>query len=311
MTTPRESLTDGAEMARGALVNTLPLGQGLNTVLRVAVNGAAVAGACFTISASDVILKGLVIHNCDIGVAFTSGAFDTSKVEGCFLGTDAAGTARVDQNPNKQIEISGQSGAVIGGTTPAARNLIGGCSFGVHILSTGSPTGHIIQGNLIGLTAAGDAALAPVCGAAATGVSVNGSDHVIEDNAIAGLGKGVVLAGTDHAVRGNRIGMNAPGTVELGIGDEGIQSGGSGHTIGGTSAGDGNVIGGAAPGISLGGSNNTVYGNFLGTDTSGTIDLGNDTTGITVTGTTNRGRELSARPTRSHSTARSAARACR
>ena len=268
-------------------MNTLPVGQGLNTVLRVVVNGATATGACFTISASDVIIKGLVINNCDVGVAFSNGDFDTSKVEGCFLGTDAAGGARVDQNPNKQVEISGQSGAVIGGTTPAARNLIGGCLTGVGILNVGSPSGHEIRGNLIGLTAAGNAALLPVCGAASQGVSVNGTGHVIEDNAIAGVGKGIVLAGTTHTVRGNRIGVDVSGTVELGIADEGIQAGGSGHAIGGNSAGDGNVIGGAAPGISLGGSDNTVYGNFLGTDTTGTIDLGNDTTGITVSGSDN------------------------
>ena len=272
----------------GALVNTLPVGQGLNTVLRVAVSGAAVAGACFTISASDVILKGLVIHNCDVGVAFTSGAFDTSKVEGCFLGTDAAGGARVDQNPNKQIEITGQSGAVIGGSTPAARNLIAGCQTGVGIINSGSPTGHTISGNLIGLTAAGDAVLAPACGAAATGVSVNGTNAVVSGNAIAGVGKGIVLAtGTGHTVRGNRVGTNAAATVDLGIADEGIVAAGSGHTIGGTSAGDGNIVGGSQPGISLGGSNMVVQGNFLGTDVTGTLDLGNDTTGLTSTGSDN------------------------
>ena len=75
--------------------------------------------------------------------------------------------------------------------------------------------------------------------------------------------------------------------AELGIEDEGIPAIATDHTIGGTAADQGNVIGGAAPGISLGGSNNTVYGNFLGTDTTGTIDLGNDTTGITVTGSDN------------------------
>ena len=119
----------------GSLVNTQPVGQGLNTVLRVVVNGVAATGPCFTLSASDVTLRGLVIQNCDVGVAFTSGAFDTSKVEGCFLGTDASGGVRVDQSPNKQIEIAGQTGAVIGGTTPAARNLIGGCETGVGIVN--------------------------------------------------------------------------------------------------------------------------------------------------------------------------------
>ncbi len=170
-------------------------------------NGAAATGPCFTISASDVIIKGLVINNCDVGVSFTSGVFDTSKVEGCFLGTDAAGTARVDQNPNKQIEISGQSGAVIGGCGSRGaqpdRRLFFRRPHPQHRLADGAQ----IQGNLIGLTAAGNAALAPVRAAPRRPASRStATDHVIEDNAIAGLGKGIVLAGTDHAVRGNRIG---------------------------------------------------------------------------------------------------------
>ena len=96
----------------------------------------------------------------------------------------------------------------------------------------------------------------------------------------------VLSTGEGHDVKGNRIGTDVTGTVELGIDNEGIQAvAGSGHTIGGTGAGDGNVIGGAAPGILLGGTDNIVQGNYLGTDTTGTIDLGNDTTGITVSGT--------------------------
>ena len=271
----------------GALVNTQSLNQGLNTVLKVVVSGAAATGPCFTISASDVVIKGLVINNCDVGVSFSNGAFDTSKVEGCFLGTDVAGSARVDQNPNKQIEITGQTGAVIGGLTAAARNLISGCQTGVGIVNAGSPTGHQILGNLIGLTAAGNAVLQPPCGAASVGLSLTGEDHDIIANAIAGVGKGMTLSGSLHVVRRNRIGTDVSGTIELGIEDEGIQASGSEQTIGGTAADDGNVIGGANPGISLGGSNNTVYGNFLGTDTTGTIDLGNDTTGITVSGSDN------------------------
>jgi IPT/TIG domain/S-layer homology domain len=271
----------------GALVNTLGLNQGLNTVLKVVVSGAAATGACFTISASDVIIKGLVINNCDVGVAFTSGAFDTSRVQGCFLGTDVAGTARVDQNPNKQIEITGQTGARIGGLVAAERNLISGCQTGVGIVNSGSPTGHQIIGNVIGLTAAGDAVLQPPCGAASVGISTNGEDSDVVANAIAGVGKGLVLGGTLHVVRRNRIGTDVSGTIELGIEDEGIQVNGNEDTIGGTAADDGNVIGGAQPGISLGGSNHVVQGNFLGTDETGTIDLGNETTGITVSGSDN------------------------
>jgi hypothetical protein len=290
--TPLPAITSQATIdgytQTGALVNTLPVGQGLNTVLKVVVSGAAATGACFTISASDVIVKGLVIQNCDVGVSFAAGSFDTSKVEGCFLGTDVAGGARVDQNPNKQIEVLAlQTGVVIGGSTPAARNLISGCQVGISIASPGILAGDQIRGNLIGLTAAGDAVLAPPCGTASTGISITAASSTIADNAMAGLGKGIVLADLANSIKGNRIGTNAAGTAKLGIVDEGIQAGGGSHTFGGTLAGDGNVIGGAQPGISLGGSNNTVYGNFLGTDTTGTIDLGNDTTGITVTGSDN------------------------
>jgi IPT/TIG domain len=270
----------------GALANTHPVGQGLNTVLKVVVNGAAAAGACFTISASDVIIKGLVIHNCDTGVAFTAGDFDTSKVEGCFLGTDAAGGARVDQSPDKQIEIAGQTGAVIGGTTPAARNLIGGCETGVHIVNAGSPTDHRIQGNLIGLTAAGNAVLAPDCSSiTSTAILVSGgTGAIISGNALAGLDNGIALFGSGHTVRGNLIGTDATGTVKFTISEEGISTIGDGHTIGGTSPGDGNVIAGGEYGIGLGGSNQVVRGNFLGTDVTGTLDLGNDTAGLTVSG---------------------------
>ncbi len=270
-------------------MNTLPVGQGLNTVLKVVVNGAAATGACFTISASDVIIKGLVINNCDIGVAFTSGAFDTSKVEGCFLGTDAAGGARVDQNPNKQIEISGQSGAVIGGTTAAARNLISGC-----LDRRRDPQRRLADGALHPRQPhrpdrrRRDAVLAPAVrsggGRASRSTGRATSSRTTPSRASA---RGSFSSGTTHTVRGNFIGTDASGTVELGIEDEGIQSGGSDHTIGGTAAGDGNVIAGAQPGVSLGGANNTVYGNFLGTDTTGTLDLGNDTTGITMSGSDN------------------------
>jgi len=268
----------------GASPNTQPVGQGLNTVLRIAIDGTAATGPCFSAAASDVTIKGLAIANCDVGIAFMSGGFGNNRVEGCFLGTDPAGTTRLDQIPNEQVEISGESAAVIGGATPAARNLISGCQIGVGIVNAGSPSGHTIRGNLIGLTAAGDAVLAPACGAAATGVSVSGTQMLVSSNAMAGLGKGVVLAGTNHVVKGNFIGTDASGTVELGIDDEGIASAGSDQTIGGGAAGEGNVIGGARPGISLGGSGATIVGNFIGTDATGTIDLGNETTGISASG---------------------------
>ncbi len=270
----------------GSSANTHPIGQGLNTVLRIEIDGAATTGACLSVSASSTTIKGLAIHGCEVGIALESGAFTGNKIEGCFLGTNIAGTARIDQDPNEQVEISGQSGAIVGGATPAARNLINGCETGVHIVNLGSPAGHTIAGNLIGLRAAGDAILAPVCGSiTSTAILLSGgTDAVISGNALGGLANGIALFGSGHTVRGNFIGADATGTVKFGFSEEGISTIGNGYTIGGTSAGDGNVVAGSTPGISLGGTNHVVQGNFLGTDVTGTLDLGNDTTGLSAFG---------------------------
>src|SRR5262245_38703541 len=83
----------------GAMANTHPVGQGLNTVLRIEIDGAATTGACLSVSASSTTIKGLAIHGCETGVAFENGAFTGNKVEGCFLGTNVTGTTRIDQDP--------------------------------------------------------------------------------------------------------------------------------------------------------------------------------------------------------------------
>jgi IPT/TIG domain/S-layer homology domain len=284
------ALTIDGYTQSGASANTHPVGQGLNTVLRIEIDAAATTGACLTVSASNTTIKGLAIHGCEIGIALSNDAFSNNRIEGCFLGTNVAGSARIDQDPNVQVEIAGQTGAIVGGATPAARNLINGCETGVHIVNLGSPAGHTIAGNLIGLTAAGGAVLAPACGSiTSAAISVSGgTGAVISDNAIAGVETGISVFGSGHTMTGNFLGTNAGGTVELGIGQNGIYTIGSGHTIGGTGAGDGNIVAGVtstgAPAISLGGSNNVVQGNFIGTDPTGTLDLGNNTTGITTSG---------------------------
>ena len=280
------ALTIDGYTQSGAMANTHPVGQGLNTVLRIEIDGAATTGACLTVSANNTTIKGLAIHGCEIGIALSNDAFSNNRIEGCFLGTNVAGSARIDQDPNVQVEIAGQTGAVVGGSTPAARNLINGCETGVHIVNLGSPAGHAIAGNLIGLTGAGGAVLAPDCSSiTSTAILVSGgTGAVISGNALAGLDNGIALFGSGHTVRGNFIGTDATGTVKFAISEEGISTIGSGHTIGGTSPGDGNVIAGSEQGIGLGGSNQVVQGNFVGTDATGTLDLGNDTSGLSVSG---------------------------
>src|SRR5207244_1318885 len=87
----------------------------------------------------------------------------------------------------------------------------------------------------------------------------------------------------------NYIGLNKAGTAALGNAQGGVQidTGASGNTIGGPTSGARNVISGnaGAAGISISGAGTTgtvVVGNFIGTDWTGTVTLGNTGAGVLI-----------------------------
>ena len=150
-----------------------------------------------------------------------------------------------------------------------------------------------ILGNYIGTDAAGTAAIGNGTGVfvdqtfgTVVGGSTAGAGNLISGNA----GHGVWLRGADTAasqVQGNLIGTAAGGVVGLGNSFEGVQiEGAPGNTIGGTALGARNVI--SANGgqgvriISAGSMFNAVMGNYIGTNTAGSADLGNNGNGIFV-----------------------------
>ena len=267
----------------GSSANTNPVGQGLNTVLTVEIVGTG--GGCFSVAASDTALRGLVLHNCSTGIAFSNGAFSNNKVEGCFVGTDAAGVTRIDQSFSVQISITGGSSYAMGGSAPAARNLFAACQEAVSI--AGAASGHTIEGNLMGLVAAGDALLTPACTSTSYAIVVNGTGHTVESNVVAGGSNGISVNGSGNTFRGNFIGTDVTGTILLPLGEHGFAVSGTNHVVGGSSPGDGNIVAGAQfyNGLELNGSGHVVYGNFIGTDPTGTIDLGNLHAGIVGAGT--------------------------
>jgi len=261
---------DGYTQA-GSSANTNPVGQGLNTVLTIEVAGG------LGVSASNTTIRGLSIHGG--GVTFNNG-FTNNKIEGCFLGTDVTGTQRLDGGFGTQVTVTAESSATIGGPTPAARNLIAGCQSG--IILAGAGTGNTVQGNMVGLAVSGDALLTSPCPGTSFAININGSGHSIIGNVLAGGSNGLSVNGTGHALKGNFVGTDVTGTVLFGIGEHGFQVQGTNHVIGGSSPGDGNIVAGAEfyNGLELSGSGHVVYGNFIGTDPSGTIDLGNHHAGI-------------------------------
>jgi Right handed beta helix region len=106
-------------------------------------------------------------------------------------------------------------------------------------------------------------------------------------------GNGILIQSTGNTVAGNFIGTNASGTGAVGNSLDGISVQASSNTIGGTTTPARNVISGnGRHGISLGDAavaaqNNLVQTNFIGTDASGTLLLGNGGDGVFAISATN------------------------
>ena len=280
----------------GASPNTNPPGQGTNAVLMIELDGSsAIAGVIgLTIVASDSIVRGLVINRFG-GYGISIGTNGRNVVEGNFIGTDATGTADLG-NTWSGVAISATSNNVIGGTTAAARNVISGNnSSGVFVSGSGA-TGNRVEGNLIGTDATGTSVL----GNSQDGVLVVGlgvSSNVIGGtapaarNVISGNGTGVqVFSGaTGTTIQGNFIGTDVTGTADVGNTTNGvIINGTSDNLIGASSPGAGNVISGNNQnGVHFEGSSatgNHVEGNYIGTDATGAVALGNSGSGVYING---------------------------
>ena len=149
--------------------------------------------------------------------------------------------------------------------------------------------GSIVEGNFIGTDVSGTVAL----GNAFAGVRMVMTSRVViggntnqARNLISGNGTGI-SAGSEGqvTVQGNFIGTDITGTLDLGNSGNGIfLSGGSFHTIGGTSAGARNVISGndGAGFASTDAGQVLIQGNFIGTGVSGTSPLPNSGDGVST-----------------------------
>ena len=216
----------------------------------------------------------------------------TNLVAGNFIGTDATGLL-ARGNASEGILISGSSGNLIGGTNAADRNLISGnADAGVYILNGGS---NKVIGNYIGTTVAGTVRLGNTNNGVAIynsgGNTVGGANGAFRNLISGNRGSGVYLFGagsSGNSVSGNYIGTDPAGALSLSnLGDGITLSAAVNNVIGGTAAGAGNLISGnAKAGLSLasGSVGNLVQGNFIGTDGTGKLALGNSLAGVTIFG---------------------------
>ncbi|MFN3404697.1 MAG: hypothetical protein ACK40G_11415, partial [Cytophagaceae bacterium] len=181
------------------------------------------------------------------------------------------------------------SGNVVGGNAAADGNVISGNNGSGILLSNGNQ----VSNNIIGLRADGIGYVAS--NPQNIGVELSGTQNcVIERNVISGNESyGIFGPGPSsfNTIRGNIIGLDKTGSVLIAGAsqDVGIQLHGRDNTIGGTGAGEGNIISGnnGTPGIGIVLADpaigaNVVIGNLIGPASDGQTHLGGQNIGIEI-----------------------------
>lgn len=297
---------DTVDPADDATPNTNPADQGTNAVLRIELNGSGIPSGVadgLRITGGGVTIRGLIINGFpQHGILITGSG--NNVVIGNFIGTNAAGTA-AETNRGAGVKIVDSPGNRIGGTLPADRNVISGnrgtvdTGFGEITIQGNPAADNLVQGNFLGVDAAGTMALDPDPSiSSGSGVSVTNAPGTVIGGTAAGAGN--VISGNEASgislsnaggtiVRGNLIGTDVTGTLDLGNGLSGISvTGNSTATIGGTTEGAGNVVSGNdLSGVFLQGidAGSLVAGNFIGTDRTRLRIIPNGTAGNPNTGT--------------------------
>ena len=167
------------------------------------------------------------------GVGLEGSPDSSDVIQGNLIGTDPTGTFAI---PNIFGIYDAGTNGTIGGTTPAARNVISGNTSDGVFLSGSLATGNVVEGNYIGTDITGTIGLANGNGVLINngasrntiGGTATDAANTIADNRSSGvqiLGTGA----TGNSIRGNSIYGNAKLGIDLG--GDGVTSNDSvGHT---------------------------------------------------------------------------------
>jgi hypothetical protein len=236
--------------------------------------------------------RNVISGNSYNGIYITGTSTQYHHIKGNYIGTDKNGTAAL---------VNGYGVTMAGGTknnligylsSSNDRNIISGNSYhGINITGSGS-NNNAVKGNYIGTDQSGTAALANKEGIYIENTAQSntiGGSSANERNIISGnTDYGVYIGGTStnlNAVKGNYIGTDVNGTAKKANGNGVyIELGAQSNTIGGSSSSERNIISGNTNyGVYIGDdntNNNIVRSNYIGTDSSGTANLGNGQAGV-------------------------------
>ncbi|MGE5276881.1 MAG: IPT/TIG domain-containing protein [Acidobacteriota bacterium] len=177
---------------------------------------------------------------------------------------------------------------IVAGSSTVRGLAITQCYNAIVLLTNGS---NLIVGNFLGVDPNGNTARAN----AGSGIFVGSANNVVGGVAAgsrnvvaANQTNGISITGsaaTGNQIQGNLVGTDSSGTAARPNTSAGIYVDSAGNTIGGTAAGAGNLVSGGQYGIVLtgaGATSNTILGNRIGLDTTGTAKLPNIYGGIVL-----------------------------
>jgi len=235
-----EQVTIDGYTQPGASPNTLAKSSNAKLMVELDGTNAGESANGLTIRADDVVVRGLAINRFSREGVFVSEGRDALsgqpfepsrvKVEGNFIGTDATGT--LDRgNGFSGVSLSPGENSTVGGTSPAARNVISGNGLeGVRITGDfNRANDNRVEGNLIGTKKDGVSALGNDGHGLIVGSLRNtvGGTTLGAANTIAFNGDdGVLIFGRFDPVLGNSIFSNAGLGIDLAGGSEDA----AGHT---------------------------------------------------------------------------------
>ncbi len=258
-------------------------------------------------------IRGLVANRFFHAIIVTS---DNNVIEGNFIGIAPDGvTSR--GNFTHGIWVQAGSNNLIGGMTPAARNVVSGVG---SIADNGSQiaiykpfvdrpsvVGTVVRGNYVGTNAAGTASVGTATKHGiliGDGINTIIGGYDLDDGIADGVvrARNLVSGNLDGiraelpflgqpggkidglTVQGNFVGVDATGTSAIANNGNGVSALSSPYTdrlqVGGTQPGAGNLLSGNVNnGFSGGALRLTFEGNLVGTDVSGTLSVGNGIAG--------------------------------
>ena len=261
---------------------------------------------------SDGLERNVISGNANWGVQIADSGTRKDVVAGNYIGTGVTGTSAVGNGSGGVLVNNGARSNLIGTDGVSAvdadeANVISGNNGsgvpGVDISDAGT-NGNVIAGNLIGTDPSGSLPLGNggvgvfiVNGAQSNVLGTNGDGkgdaaerNVISNNPF----QGVFMGGSgtnNNVIAGNLIGTDVTGTKAMGNGNNGvwIQGGAQSNRVGvnlldpGAAAEPNVLSSNGFSGIILtdaGTKFNSVTGNLIGTDITGTLPLGNGNSGV-------------------------------